>query len=142
MIYDRSEWANAWKSESWTKTSPSESEWVLIPKSDPDPKKVAEDQHFRSKTIAEQAEVLKHYEADYREAKALEVMTAALLNDVVNGEPRMLDGNNDLRCVEPNASGGRVEVGVFDAGGLKVYVGNDVGVDAYVGGALARKSRS
>jgi hypothetical protein len=67
-------------------------------------------------------------------------MTAVLLNDLVNGDPRMLDGVNILRCVEPNALGGRVCVGNFFASGLGVYidlVGND-----YVtfGRALARKT--
>ena len=140
------DWLNGWKEQPWAKESPSLSEWVLIPKSDPDPWKVSEDKHFRSKTIAEQAEVYKHYNAkDYREAKALEVMTAALLNDVVNGEPRMLapeGGNwNYLRCVEPNASGGRVVVGTFDADGLWVGVGIGGNVYDRVGGALARKSK-
>ena len=83
-----------------------------------------------------------HYSKDYREAKALEVMTAALLNDVVNGEPRMLDGLNYLRCVEQNSSGGRVLVGSFDADGLEVLVGNGYHVNASVGRALARKSKS
>ena len=113
----------------------------MIPKSDPDGDKVPEDKHFRLKEIAEQAEVHKHYAKDYREAKALEVMTAALLNDVVNGEPRMLDLSY-LRCVEPNSFGGRVLVGDFIADGLRVGV-DDYGLaDASVGGALARKSKS
>jgi hypothetical protein len=146
LIYDRADWANDWKGESWAQTPQLESEWVLIPKSDPDPDKVSKGKHFRSKTIDEQAEVLKHYEADYREAKALEVMTAALLNDVVNGEPRMLAPEgvkwNYLRCVEPNASGGRVVVGCFGANGLKVCVAFDADDYDLVGGALARKSKS
>ena len=140
LIYDGADWANAWKGESWAKTSPSESEWVLIPKSDPDPKKVPKGQHFRSKTIAEQAKVLKHYEADYREAKALEVMTAALLNDVVNGERILSDCY--LRTREPNASGGRVVVGYFNANGLWVHVDFGDFDNDDVGGALARKSGS
>jgi hypothetical protein len=66
-------------------------------------------------------------------------MTAVLLNDLVNGDPRMLDGWNYLRCVEPNASGGRVCVGFFFAYGLWVDAGGDY--DYYgVGRALARKS--
>ena len=138
-----------WKKQHWAQAAQAESEWVLIPKSDPKPAKMEErypsdwaGRHFRSKSIAEQAEVHKHYEADYREARALEVMTAALLNDVVNGEPRILDGWNFLRCVEPNASGGRVEVGYFDADGLGVHV-EIVDNDAdCVGRSLARKSKS
>jgi hypothetical protein len=67
-------------------------------------------------------------------------MTAVLLNDLVNGDPRMLDGWNSLRCVEPNASGGRVCVGHFDAYGLEVNDAlGDVANDSF-GRALARKS--
>lgn len=146
LIYDGADWANDWKGEAWAQAAQVESEWVLIPKSDPDLNKVPEDRHFRSKTIAEQADVLKHYEKDYREAKALEVMTAALLNDVVNGEPRMLapegDNWNYLRCVEENASGGRVVVGSFFALGLGVGVDDGDDGNVHVGGALAWKSRS
>jgi hypothetical protein len=140
LIYDGKDWANAWKRESWAQTPQLESEWVLIPKSDPDPKKVPADKHFRSKIIAQQAKVHEYYAEDYREAKALVVMTAALLNDVVNGEPRMLRGYNYLRCVEPNASGGRVLVGGFDADGLRVYVLSDELDLGHVGRALAWKS--
>jgi hypothetical protein len=61
---------------------------------------------------------------------------------VVNGEPRILDGWNFLRCVEPNASGGRVGVGDFYALGLKVSVEDDDGDSASVGRSLARKSKS
>ena len=142
LIYDG---ANKWKGESWAQAPQQESEWVLIPKSDPDPRKVSEDKHFRdkhfrSKTIAEQAEVYKHYNAkDYREAKALEVMTAALLNDVVNGE-RILS-NCYLRTQEPSPSGGRVVVGAFPADGLWVFVDYDGFGLGDVGGALARKSK-
>jgi hypothetical protein len=67
-------------------------------------------------------------------------MTAVLLNDLVNGDPRMLDGWNYLRCVEPNASGGRVCVGYFCAYGLVVNDGLDDCVNAYIGRALARKT--
>jgi hypothetical protein len=142
LIYDGADWANAWKGESWAKESSSESEWVLIPKSDPDRNKVAEGKHFRSKTIAEQAKVHEHYAKDYREATALEVMTAALLNDVVHGERILSDCY--LRTREPKASGGRVVVGCFNANGLKVHVDvdDDDSDSANVGGALARKSRS
>jgi hypothetical protein len=133
---------NDWKQAAWANASPSVSEWVLIPKSEPNPRGVPEGHHFRSKNIAAQAAVYSHYEADYREAKALEVMTAAVLNDVVNGAPRMLDGLSLIRCVEPSASGGRILVGVFSHSGLEVRDGwEDVGHE-YIGCALARKSRS
>jgi hypothetical protein len=79
------------------------------------------------------------YYPDYREVKAVELMTAALLHDLVNRE-RLLPVR--LRCQEENASGGRVCVGPFLAGGLKV---DDVSVDddrGFIGRALARKSRN
>jgi hypothetical protein len=151
LIYDGEDWAKAWKSQDWAKAQQAQSEWVLLPKSDPDPKRVPQEKHFRSKNIAAQQSVHTDHYGDYREAKALEVMTAALLNDVVNEEPRMLapieDNWNYLRCVEPNASGGRVLVGGFSAIGLKVRVGLDAfGHDAFghdgVGRALAWKSQS
>jgi hypothetical protein len=129
----------SWKEQPWASQQQVESEWVLIPKSDPDPRKVASERHFRSKRIAQQDEVHKLY-PEYREVKTVELMTAVLLNDLVNGDPRMLDGWNSLRCVEPNASGGRVCVGDFDASGLTV---NDVyGADDSdsLGRALARKT--
>lgn len=120
----------------WIGVQP-QSEWVLIPKSDPDPSKVPAEKHFRTKDIAAQQKVHDEHYSDYREVKALEVMTMALLNGMVNGEPRILDGWNYLRCVESNVSGGRVCVGGFNAVGLKVLVGAHDG--AYIGRALARK---
>ncbi|MEY4669981.1 MAG: hypothetical protein RL518_2680, partial [Pseudomonadota bacterium] len=71
-----------------------------------------------------------------------ELMTAVLLNDLINGEPRMLAGWNYLRCEEPNASGGRVCVGRFLAYGLGVD--DDGGGDdgGYIGRALARKLKT
>jgi hypothetical protein len=129
---------STWKECDWAILPQVKSEWVLLPKSDPDRNKVPEDKHFRGKNIKQQEEVYKHYAAEYREAKALEVMTMAILNDLVNGEPRILDGPNYLRCMEPNASGGRVCVGSFDANGLRVHDGR-VG-RGVIGRALARKS--
>jgi hypothetical protein len=136
LIDDRS---SSWKRCDWAILPQAKSEWVLLPKSDPDRNKVPEDKHFRDKTIKQQEKVYKHYAAEYREAKALEVMTMALLNDVVHGEPRILDGWNLLRCMEPNASGGRVCVGSFHAYGLRVNGDNDGCGHAYFGRALARK---
>ena len=133
---------SAWKEMSWASVPQPQSEWVLIPKSDPDLNKVPKNKHFRSKDIAAQKDVHgKHY-SEYREVKALEVMTMALLNDLVNGEPRILDGFNYLRCVEPNASGGCVCVGNFNAVGLRVFVAYD-GYDLVdVGRALARELKT
>jgi hypothetical protein len=140
LIYDGFTWLTAWKGRDWASTEQVQSEWVLIPKSDPDPKKAPADKHFRSKDIAAQQNVHDTHYPEYREVKTVELMTAVLLNDLVNGDPRMLDGSNYLRCVEPNASGGRVCVGLFRADGLRVdgdYV--DL-VNVYIGRALARKT--
>jgi hypothetical protein len=138
LIYDGGDWATRWKGRAWASAPQSESEWVLLPKSDPDPDKVSPERHFRRKDIAAQDEVHKHY-PEYREVKAIELMTAVLLNDLINGEPRMLDGNNDLRCEEPNASGGRVCVGGFTAHGLVVLDDYDDSDNVFIGRALARK---
>jgi hypothetical protein len=139
LIYDQEDWVNEWKTQRWANLPQAQSEWVLIPKSDPDRRKVPDDKHFRDKNIKEQEEVYKHYAAEYREAKALEVMTMVILNDLVNGEPRILDGLDRLRCVEPNASGGRVCVGFFLANGLGVSDAYDDYAVDFIGRALARK---
>jgi len=147
LIYDGADWATKWKGQDWAKAPQAQSEWVLIPKSDPDPERMREKygdeegdkRHFRSKNIAAQQKVHGEHYTEYREVKALEVMTMALLNDLVNGEPRMLDGANYLRCVEPNAFGGRVCVGGFNANGLGVFDDNDDGASDRFGRALARK---
>jgi len=133
-------WATFWKENDWAGTAQVQSEWVLIPKSDPDPKNVPADKHFRSKDTAAQQTVHDTHYGEYREVKTLELMTAVLLDDLVNGEPRMLAGSNYLRCVEPNYSGGRVCVGFFDADGLRVRDGRVVNVNDNIGRALARKT--
>ena len=139
LIYAGEDWANAWKTQPWASTPQEKSEWVLIPKSDPDRAKVPENKHFRAKTIAQQQAVHAAHYSQYREAKTVEVMTAALLNDLTNGAPRMLDGGNFLRCQEASTAGGRIEVG-FHADGLWVDVANDdyYGYDNF-GRALAWK---
>ena len=141
MIYDWEEWATAWKSTSWANAPQAQSEWVLLPKSDPDPN-VSPEKHFRRKDITAQQKVHEAHYSEYREVKALEVMTMALLNDVVNGEPRILDGWNYLRCIEPNASGGRVCVGRFRSRGLRVIDDVGAGVNDDIGCALARKLKT
>jgi hypothetical protein len=140
LIYDGADWATTWKGRDWASTAQVQNEWVLIPKSDPDPTKVPEAKHFRSKNIAAQQKVHDEHYPEYREVKTLELMTAVLLNDLVNGDPRMLDGWNYLRCVEPNASGGRVCVGGFFANGLGVRDGSGDGGGDLIGRALARKT--
>ncbi len=136
LIFDGAAWATTWKGHDWANLPQSQSEWVLIPKSDPDPKKVPEGKHFRSKDIAAQQKVHDEYYKEYREVKAVEVMTAVVLYDLTHKERLLPDY---LRCEEPNAFGGRVCVGGFNASGLWVLV--DDGADGHgnVGRALARK---
>jgi hypothetical protein len=127
-----------WKSEGWAKEPQGASEWVLIPKSDPDREKVPEGKHFRGKKVAQQQAVHDAHYKEYREVKAVELMTATLLNDLVNGGPRMLEGSY-LRCKEASTAGGRVVVGNFPARGLKVCADLGNGDNQNVGRALARK---
>ena len=94
LIYDGQEWATKWKGQDWAKAPQAQSEWVLIPKSDPDPKKMREEygdveggkRHFRNKDIAAQQKVHGEHYKEYREVKALEVMTMALLYDLTHKE--------------------------------------------------------
>jgi len=136
LIYDG--YSN-WKEQDWAKAPQATSEWVLIPKSDPDQSKVSADKHFRYKDIAKQQKVHTDHYPEYREVKALELMTATLLYDLVNKERLLPDY---LRCEEPNASGGRVCVGRFVALGLEVDAGYvDCAYD-FFGRALARKLKT
>ena len=137
LIYDGADWATAWKEKDWARSPQVQSEWVLIPKSDPDPKKVPADKHFRSKDIAAQQNVHETHYPEYREVKTLELMTAVLLYDLTNKERLVPDY---LRCEEPNVSGGRVCVGPFSVSGLGVRGGNDVSGFGSIGRALARKT--
>jgi hypothetical protein len=137
LIYDGADGATAWKEKDWASTAQVESEWVLIPKSDPDRNKLPEGKHFRSKNIAAQQDVHDEHYGEYREVKTLELMTAVLLYDLTNKGLLVPDY---LRCEERNASGGRVCVGRFFACGLWVVDDLDGDVIACVGRALARKS--
>ena len=129
---------DSWKGQSWASLAQIASEWVLIPKRDPDPAKVAPDKHFRDKNIAAQDVVHKHY-SDYREGKVLELMTMALLYDLTHKERLLSDY---VRCEEANASGGRVCVGNFHANGLRVSDGDGDGGRDGIGRALARKLKT
>ncbi|MEY4667844.1 MAG: hypothetical protein RL518_543 [Pseudomonadota bacterium] len=129
---------NSWKDGAWASIPQSKSEWMLMPKSDPDKRKLPSGRHFRIKNIAAQQTVHGDHYQEYREVRVVELMTAVLLNDLVNGEPRMLEATW-LRCLEPNACGGRVTVGSFDSRGLLVHDGLVDGDRDYVGRALARK---
>ena len=130
-----------WKTQPWASAPQAQSEWVLLPKSDPDPK-VSPDKHFRRKDIAAQQKVHEEHYSEYREVKALEVLTMALLNDVVNGKPRILQGFNYLRCIEQHAFGGSVCVGGFLERGLEFQDARADGADGRIGCALARKLKT
>ena len=144
LIYDGADWATKWKGQDWAKAPQAQSEWVLIPKSDPDPERMREkygeeqggNRHFRTKDLAAQQKVHGEHYKEYREVKALEVMTMALLYDLTHKERLLPDY---LRCEEPNAFGGRVCVGFFSAPGLWVFVGRDDRASDNIGRALARK---
>jgi hypothetical protein len=130
-----------WEQGAWTSGSPSASEWVLIPKRDPDRRQVRANEHFRGKGMRDQARVLKHYSTDCREARALEVMTAAILTHLVSDE-RILE-HCVLRVMEPSGVGGRVQVGLFGSAGLNVFTEDNGRKDHSnnLGPALARRTR-
>ena len=134
-----------WKEQAWAIAPQAQSEWVLIPKSDPDPERMrgkygeeeGDKHHFRSKDIPAQQEVHNDHYKEYREVKAVELMTTVLLYDLTHKE-RLLPYEY-LRCEEPNAFGGRVCVGDFGANGLQVNVAYVVSAYGFIGRALARK---
>jgi hypothetical protein len=135
LIYDQ---MNKWKRCDWAKAPKTASEWALIPKSDPVPSKVAPERHFREKSIEDQHEVHKLY-PEYREVRALELMTLTLMDYLVNRE-RLLE-KSLLRCEESAAQFWRICVGLFDSDGLAVCDDiDDVSVGyGNLGLALARK---
>ena len=116
----------------------SESEWVLIPKSDPDRSKVSSDKHFRRKNIAAQQKVNDELYPEYREVKTLEVMTMAVLYDLSHKEKSLPDYY--LRCEEGHGFCGRVCVGYFRANGLRVRGVPDFNELDFFGRALSGKS--
>ena len=137
----------SWKEQSWASIKQIVSEWVLISKRDPDPSNVSTERHFRDKNIAQQDKVHKTYYPEYREVRAVELMTAVLLFDLVMVNQERLLRDCLLRCEEPNASGGRVCVGTFNHGlGGSDFSGvsaNVLGNDYYrIGRALARELKT
>jgi serine/threonine protein kinase len=129
-----------WKACEWASKSQQRTEWILIPTRDVDPEKVPPKRQFQNKTIAEQELVhAQFYRQDYREAKALEVMTAALLARATSG--RHIYSDIFLRCAEPDAKGGRVCVGRFYSG-LRIDIEEGDHKYGGYGRALVRKPRS
>jgi len=128
---------SGWKKQEWASMPQQESEWILIPKSDPDSDHPQGDtHHFRNKSIAEQDLVQKNYYPEYLEAKAIELMTTLVLYSWVN-DVRLSSGSH-LRCQEPCTNGGRVGV-AFNAGRKMLDVGDPGGAGSpWVGRALAR----
>jgi hypothetical protein len=139
FMYDGAHWAKAWKTEEWANFPQAQSEWVLLPKSDPDPK-VSPDKHFRRKSIAAQEKVHDEHYPEYREVKTLELMTVVLLYDLTHKESLL--PYRFLRCEEPNASGGRVCVGNFIAHGLRVNDDRGGCDNDRIGRALSRKLKT
>lgn len=92
-----------------------------------------EKKHFRSKDIAAQQTVHELQYPEYREVKALEVMTMALLYDLAHKEQLLPDY---VRCEEHDAFGGRVCVGRSVALGLRVLGDLDVYGHDLIGRAL------
>jgi hypothetical protein len=129
-----------WKECSWAPQQATKSEWILIPKSDPDPNKVASEQHFRRKSSQEQKDVVTLYAQDYEEASALQVMTQLILNFLVNGE--YLLERSYLCTRESPSAGTRVLLGLFGTGGLSIIEEDKDYPDPIVGRALVRRSRS
>jgi hypothetical protein len=112
---------------------------VLMPKSDPDPYLYpsAPEQHFRAKSLEEQKQVHNNLFSHYREAGALEVMTAAVMHAMVSGYWRMLDGASELRCRDVSEAGSRVSVGFYPGLGLCIDTIRDRAKGFHVGRVLA-----
>lgn len=114
---------SAWTSSRWSRETPEQSEWILVPKGDPDPGSVPRYKHFRDKTLSDQLNVYdRYYKQDYRAATALEVITALTLNFLSNDERLLSDCY--LRT-GTEAPGGRAVVGMFREHGLEIYAGNN-----------------
>jgi hypothetical protein len=135
LIY--SDYFTQWRDTQWVQQLQERSEWILIPKNDPDPERVPDDKHFRGKSIAVQEKIHGvYYQQEYRQATTLEVITAAVLNYLVNGQ-RILP-YNALRCAVPDPSDDQPCVGRWQLSGLKIFNFSAAGVSS-VGRALVRK---
>ena len=126
----------SWRRASWASTPQPTSEWVLLPKDDPDYTQVEDGKHFRTKPYAAQRKVHEEHYRDYREARSIELMTAVLLHDLTHKQ-RILP--HARRCQEANASGGRVIIGNFLWSGLLVAADQGDDVCRGLGLALVRR---
>ena len=75
---------SAWPDCPWASAPQGESEWVFLPRSGPDGEGVAGEKQFSGKGIEEQERVLREHYPEYREAKVLELVTATVLDNLVN----------------------------------------------------------
>jgi hypothetical protein len=135
MLIDETE--RSWRCESWAAESPTQSEWVFIPKSDPQRVSANEDKHFRLKNVVEQEAVHKAHYTEYREARTLELVTAVVLSYLTHDKKLLPEA---LRCKEGTDIGSRVCVGFFGPFGLWINVDSVDGA-AYeqIGRALVRE---
>lgn len=136
LIFETAKWAIEWKKQVWASEPQVHSEWVLLPKADPYPERVAEDKHFRGKSVRNQQQVRNIHYPEYREATMLEFMTAVLLYDLLHKE-RLLE-KLDLRCQKSNYGGGRMCVGSQRTDGLRLDADSADDANYVLGCALAR----
>ncbi|MEY4668327.1 MAG: hypothetical protein RL518_1026 [Pseudomonadota bacterium] len=139
LLYDETKSATQWKGRPWAASSQTKSEWMLIAKSGPDFNKVPKERQFVLKDIVGQQKVQDEHYPEYRGVRTVELMTAVLLNDLVHGAPRMLDGIEYLRCVEEHNHGRCTSVGGFHASGLEVLGVYQDNPSPCVGVGLARR---
>lgn len=108
MVYTESSW---WKATDWAGKSQEHPQWILIPKSDPNPDDVSIERHFRGYYSSEQENIYRQYYADsYEQASALQVMTMVLLHFAVHGERLLSSVSLHTRELE---DGNRPCIGIF-----------------------------
>jgi hypothetical protein len=118
--------AQLWKREAWAKRPQECMEWVLLAREEPNEYLVDIHAHFRSKPPERQQEVLDEKYPKYRCAKALETMTAVILNWALNSDTTVLSAPF-VRCAETTADNERVLIGTsMDEGAfLEILINND-----------------
>jgi hypothetical protein len=126
--------------ELWVYEAPRASTWILIPRSDPVPGLVPEERCFRGKIFEQQRAVYEtHYALTYRPACVAEVITAALLCDVVHNDRDWLGPRIRFLC-----AGGPIEedplcVGRWGYHGKAVFASSGTLPPSDFGIALVRK---
>ena len=116
LIYDQANYSNLWKASDWAKAPQAQSEWVLVPTIAPDPFKVPRDRLFLDLEAAGQNAVHAMHYGEYREARALELMTALSFWMLATGDhgwsrPAYPGRYFEFQCKEQTTGGGgRVRV--------------------------------